>query len=319
MCHALVHSAELEAIAKRAQELETQGEPAASADVWRQALLLLPPDSNQATAIRDRIASLGAAVRTAGSQQERPAWMKRLGPLGVVLAFLLKFKTAAFLVLSKAKFLFLGLGKLQTLLSMFATIGLYWSLYGWKFAVGFVVGIYIHEMGHVWALRHYGLRASAPMFIPGFGAFVSLYDSPANVSQDARIGLAGPLWGAAAGLMFLAMGAATGAGVWFAIAHFTAYINLFNLLPVWSLDGGRAFRAFDRTQRFIALGLTLVLWLVTHETMFMIVGLGAGYRAFMQKDYPPESDQGAFLQYVGLLILFGAMLGLMPTGGMLAR
>src|SRR5260370_20561054 len=135
--------------------------------------------------------------------QRRRNWTKRLVPFWVVFAFLLKFKTFVLIALTKAKFLLFGLAKVKTLLTMLASFALYWSLYGWGFAAGFILGIYVHEMGHIWALRQFGLRASAPMFIPGFGAFVSLYDSPANVGQDARIGLAGPFWGAGAAIACL--------------------------------------------------------------------------------------------------------------------
>jgi Zn-dependent protease len=199
---------------------------------------------------------------------------------------------------------------------MFVTMGVYWSLYGWKFAVGFVLGIYVHEMGHVWMLKHYGLRASAPMFIPGFGAFVSLYDSPQSVGQDARIGLAGPLWGAAAALACLPPAALLGSGVLFAVAHATAYINLFNLTPVWQLDGGRAFRALDRKQRLMLLALMVLLWFVTSQGMFLILALGAAWRAFAQRDFAPEPDQGVLAQFAGLLVLFGAILALIPIRGM---
>src|ERR1700689_2677115 len=75
--------------------------------------------------------------------------------------------SAALLLLSKGKLLLLGLTKLSTLLSMFAFFGVYWTLYGWAFALGLVLSIYVHEMGHVSALRRYGIPATAPMFIPG--------------------------------------------------------------------------------------------------------------------------------------------------------
>ncbi len=244
-------------------------------------------------------------------QKAPPAWIKRLGPLGVVLTGAFKFKTAIVLVLTKAKFLFFGLAKLQTLLSMLATIGVYWTLYGWKFAAGLVIGIYIHEMGHVSMLRHYGLRASAPMFIPGFGAFVSLYDSPADVRQDARIGLAGPLWGAGAALACLLAALVFPGGVWGAIARATTYINLFNLTPVWTLDGGRAFRALDYRQRLYWMALAAALWYAAGSGLFLILLLAAGYRVFLKKDHAPAPDSGAFFQFTGLMILFGALLALL--------
>src|SRR5207237_4569437 len=134
---------------------------------------------------------LGARVAVkAAPASSAPKWTKRLGPFGALAAAAIKFKTVIVLALTKAKFLLFGLAKVKTLLTMLASIGLYWTLYGWKFGVGFVLGIYIHEMGHIWELRQFGLRASAPMFIPGFGAFVILYYSPQNVGEDARVVLA---------------------------------------------------------------------------------------------------------------------------------
>jgi Zn-dependent protease len=235
-------------------------------------------------------------------------WTKRLGPLAALGAFLAKFK-----------FLLLGLAKVKTLLTMLASMGLYWSLYGWKFGVGFVLGIYVHEMGHIWALKQFGLRASAPMFIPGFGAFVSLYDSPASVGQDARIGLAGPIWGAGAALAFLVPHLFVPAGIWLALAHAAAYINLFNLTPVWQLDGGRGFRALGRQHRVMLLGLMILLWYLSGSGLFLIVALGAAYRIFWTKDHPSVSDNTAFLQFAGLLLLFGALLGMIGRGYLLGQ
>ncbi len=245
----------------------------------------------------------------------QPAWIKKLGPFGAIIAAALKFKTAILLLLTKAKFLLTGLAQLKTLLSMLATIGVYWTIYGWKFAAGFVIGIYIHEMGHVWMLRHYGLRASAPMFIPGLGAFVSLYDSPANVAEDARIGLAGPLWGAGAAITAVLLSGVYPGSAWPAIARATAYINLFNLTPVWMLDGGRGFRALDQAQRWYWIGLAAVLWYTTREGLFIVLLLGAAYRVFWKKDPAPVPDTGAFLQFAGLLAVFGVLLAWLPKLG----
>jgi Zn-dependent protease len=298
-CHQLVHAAALEDLAQRARVCESTGDRAGAAALWRQALALLPPESAQAAAIRQR---LGAPPPPAGAPQS--PWINRLGPFGVIAV-----------LLSKAKFLLLGLGQLKTVLSMLAFMGVYWSLYGWRFALGFVLGIYVHEMGHVWMLRHYGLRASTPMFIPGFGAFISLYDSPADVGQDARIGLAGPLWGTGAALALLLLAVPLGGGVWLAVAHATAYLNLFNLTPVWTLDGGRAFRALDSQQRLLWLGLAAVLWYFTSSGLFLILMAGAAYRIFWKKDSAPAPDQAAFLEFVGLMILLGALLAWIPSGG----
>jgi Zn-dependent protease len=297
----LVHAAALEELAQRARERETIGDREGAAALWRQALALLPPESTQAAAIRQRI---GSPPPPPPGGAQKPGWVGRLGPLGAVAV-----------LLSKAKFLLLGLGQLKTMLSMLAFMGVYWSLYGWRFALGFVLGIYVHEMGHVWMLRHYGLRASAPMFIPGFGAFISLYGSPADVGQDARIGLAGPLWGTGAALATLAIAQVLGGGVWLAVAHATAYINLFNLTPVWTLDGGRAFRALDYQQRLLWLGLAALLWYFTSSGLFLLLMVGAAYRIFWKKDHAPVPDQMAFLEFAGLMILLGALIAWIPAGG----
>jgi Zn-dependent protease len=298
-CHRLVHAARLAELAQQAGALEAAN-PSEALRLWRDALALLPPDVKQAEAIRTKIAELSA--RTASVKPEPPAWAKRLGPIGAVLV----------LALTKGKFLLLGLGKIKTLGTMLASMGLYWSLYGWRFAVGFILGIYIHEMGHVWALRHFGLRASVPMFIPGLGAIVSLYDSPANVHEDATIGLAGPIWGTAAGIGFALIGYETGSFIWFAIAHATVLINLFNLTPVWQLDGGRGFRALDFQQRLMLGGLFVLLWLLTSQGIFLFLIAGAAYRLFWLKDHAPEGDQTILTQFGLLAAILGGMLAVIP-------
>ncbi|MEO5923625.1 MAG: site-2 protease family protein [Bryobacteraceae bacterium] len=312
-CHRLMHADRLEALSREATASEAT-DPATALRLWREALPLLPVDSKQAAFVQTRIAEMSARARTAAPPPKaQPAWIKSLGPLAAVGAGLWKFKTVLLVALSKGKFLLLGLSKLSTLLSMLASVGLYWSWFGWQFALGFIGGIYIHEMGHVWALRQLGLRASAPMFIPGFGAIVSLYDSPANVYEDARIGLAGPIWGAAAGIGFLVIATLTNSGLWFAVARSTAMINLFNLTPVWQLDGGRGFRALDYKQRLMIGGLILALWWVTGEGLLFILALGAAYRIFWQKDHAVEGDSRTLIEFAGLLALFAAMMALIPV------
>src|SRR5262249_44637075 len=175
-------------------------------------------------------------------------WTAALGPVGL-LAWKFKF-VLAFLV-TKGKLLLVGLTQASTFFSMLLSLGLYWTQWGWKFAVGLVISIYIHEMGHVEALRRYGIRATAPMFIPMLGAVGRMKQYPAEPREDARVGLAGPLWGTAAALSALLVSLVTRWTAFAAIARAGAWINLFNLLPVWQLDGGRGFRAMSRGQRWL--------------------------------------------------------------------
>ena len=119
-----------------------------------------------------------------------------------------------------------------------------WSSgHGAGFGLGLVGSIYVHEVGHVAALRRYGIEASAPMFVPGFGALVRMKQYPTDAHEEARTGLAGPLWGLVAALVAAAVGALLSSPVALSVASVGATINLFNLIPVWQLDGARGLRA----------------------------------------------------------------------------
>jgi Zn-dependent protease len=187
-------------------------------------------------------------------------------------------------------------------------IAVYTTIYGWQFAVGLVISIYIHEMGHVVWLRRFGIPATAPMFIPGFGAFVRLKAHPATAGEDARVGLAGPVWGAGAALIALALGFATGHRALFGIAYFGAVINVFNLLPVWQLDGGRAFVALSRRQRAIAAGVLWVAGFVAGNPTYFLVAIAATFRAASAQGAPAEGDRNILLTYAGLVAGLAAIM-----------
>ena len=313
-CRALAHAAELSRLAREAAELETGGRREEALGAWRMALSLLPADAPQAESVQRRVAALVAAGAGAEAAPAPPAALRRLGPWLFGLALILwKLKFILVFVLTKAKFLLLGLTKASTLLSMLAAAGVYWSLWGWKFAFGIVGSIYIHEMGHVAALRHFGIRASAPMFIPGFGAIVRLHQHPATVGEDARVGLAGPLWGLGAALAALGIHLATGAPIWAAIARFGAWINLFNLLPVWQLDGGRGFRALSRRQRWTAVAVLGGVWFLTAEPLLFLLGIAGVVNALSQA--PDEGDNAMLGLYAGLALILALLSRLeVPTG-----
>ena len=99
----------------------------------------------------------------------------------------------------------------------------------------------------------------------------------------------------------------TGAEIWSVIAHFGAAINLFNLIPVWQLDGARGLHSLNTMQRRIVLGVAATLWLITSESMLLLVTLGLGYRQFT-KDAADEPDQHALVQYASLLVILAAVL-----------
>ena len=300
-CHRLVHAARLKDLAAEASAAAARSDTAAELSAWRSSLELLPERSRQHASISERIAGLSERVdgaRVAAPPSGRWKWLAALGPAGLLLW---KFKFLVVAILSKGKLLLLGLTKTSTLVSMFATVSLYWTQWGLWFALGLVISIYIHEMGHVAALRRYGIRASAPMFVPGLGAFVRLKQAPVTPREDSRIGLAGPVWGLAA-----AVGAAAGAQLgggplWLAVAHTGAWLNLFNLMPIWQLDGGRGFAALSYTQRWIATAALAAAWVITHDGLVMLVLLVAIGRSVM-RGANASGDRGALGLFVFLAI-----------------
>jgi Zn-dependent protease len=289
-CHSLTHAAELESLAAQAQQATARGDLAEARKLWEQSAALLPQDTVQYRAIRAHIENLKTQPQTGSG------WKKGAAGIGSTLL----------LLITKGKLLLLGLTKLSTLLSMLAFAGVYWALYGWTFAIGMVFSIYIHEMGHVLTLREYGIPASAPMFIPGFGAFIRLKQLRMTPIQDSRVGLAGPIYGLGAAAFALAAGYFTHAKAWDAIAHFGAVINLFNLVPVWQLDGSRGFASQTRQQRLVILAAAAGLWWVTGEVMLGLVTIGAIYRLFT-KDAAQEHDNTGMLQFLGLLAALSAV------------
>ncbi len=180
-----------------------------------------------------------------GPIHPEPGWravLRKLGgPLIALGLLLLKFG-------AKLKALLLLLPKLKlftTSASMLVSIAAYALIWGWKFAVGFVLLLLVHELGHVIQLRREGVEASAPMFIPFLGAVIAAKSMGDDAAAEARVGLAGPILGTIATLIPLGIWLATGEEFWQALAYVGFFINLLNLLPVLPLDGGRAMAALS--------------------------------------------------------------------------
>ncbi|MDB6055056.1 MAG: Zn-dependent protease [Verrucomicrobiales bacterium] len=170
-------------------------------------------------------------------------WKKFLAPFVGIGLLLAKFKTYIFLVL-KWKFLLTGL-------SMLGSVWVYSLQYGWFFAIGIVMLIFVHEMGHVAGAKHYGLKVSAPVFIPFVGAFILLKEMPKNSWIDAAVAIAGPIAGTLGAIICYLVYLQTGSQLFNVLAYWGFMLNLFNLIPIGMLDGGR-----------IALAITPLLWIV---------------------------------------------------------
>jgi Zn-dependent protease len=298
VCHALVHAGTLKDLAAQADVHASQGKLEEARDSWQRALDLLPPASRQHAVVSERVAELTKRIAsTPGARRVASAsgpWWKRAATAVIVVGIF---------ALGKIKFLVLGLTKASTFFSMFAFFGLYWSVFGWALAAGLVVSIYIHEMGHVAELKRLGIGAGAPLFIPGVGAMVLLKQHIDDPATDARIGLAGPVWGLGAGLAAYAVYRVTGMPLWGAIAQLTAFINLFNLIPIWQLDGARGFHALSQWQRWAIVAALGVAFLITSEGLLLLIGGVAVYRALQ----PAVVREPNFPAFATFLMLIGAL------------
>lgn len=306
-CRRLVHAERLKALSAEAERAEGDGRAGDALRLWREALALLPADSRQHAAVGGRIDLLGprAGPEAAPAPARRGSWAAVAG-LGAAALFVWKFKFILGFLLTKGKLLLLGLTKMSTLLSMLLSFGAYWTVWGWAFALGLLVSIYIHEIGHVSALRRYGIPASAPMFIPGFGAFIRAGAYPMTPREDCRVGLAGPVWGLGAAVAAALLSFAADWPLGAALARTGAWINLFNLLPAWSLDGGRGFRSLTRAQRGWAAAGVAVAWFVSEESLLVLLLLAALWQT-LAVPAAATPDRGGLALY---LFLIGALAAL---------
>jgi Zn-dependent protease len=206
-----------------------------------------------------------------------PSGLRRLfGPLLVAGALLLKFG-------AKLKGLLLLLPKLKvftTSATMLVSIGAYGLIWGWKFGLGFVLLIFVHEMGHVIQLRREGIEASAPMFIPFLGAVIAARSLGNNALAEARVGLAGPILGSLAAAALIPVGHATGNDFWLALAFTGLFINLFNLLPVVPLDGGRAMAALSPWMWFAGFAGLIALTVAFPNPIMLLILLFGGMESW---------------------------------------
>jgi Zn-dependent protease len=276
---------QVEQLAGRARQLAAIGQLRAAREHWLAVLNLLPIDSAERRGVLREIEKIDARL----NPKPKVNWKKRLGPLGVLIAFLAKFKTATLLLLTKGKFLF----------SILAFVGLYWAMFGWWFAVGLAGSVLLHELGHYVVVRLFGFKAELPMFIPGIGAYVKWQGANVDPGIRATISLAGPLFGFLSGLIAYGIFLSTHQGVWLAVAQFAGWLNLINLIPVSIFDGGSAMNALGKQHRIAVMVSCLALAFVLQEYAFLFVALGAGYRLY-KRDFPATSRQGVAYGFIAL-------------------
>lgn len=311
-CGALVHAGRLKELAAAAAAASAVEDWSTALAAWREARELLPAATKQYETISQRIAVLSERVTKLGpASTAPPAHHKSLIAasavgLGALVLLLWKLKWLLALVATKGKLLLLGLTKGSTFFSMLLSLGVYWTAWGWKFALGLVLSLYVHEMGHIAMLRRFGIKSTAPMFVPGLGALIRMQQYPSDPREDARVGLAGPMWGLGAALLAWSVYLVSGWQSWAAIARVGAWINLFNLIPVWQLDGSRGFASLVRSHRWLAAGGIALAWFLTNEGILILLLIPAVFRAFGSK-LPARVDTPILVQYVGLVLVLAWM------------
>jgi Zn-dependent protease len=155
--------------------------------------------------------------------------------------------------------------------TMLVSVAAYALLWGWKFAVGLVLLLFVHEMGHVLEARRQGLPTSAPMFIPFLGAFITMKQMPENAWREAQVALAGPIVGSLGAAVVWGLGEALESEFLVALAFVGFLLNLFNLLPIVPLDGGRAVAALHPAIWLVGLVGLAVLTLISPNPILLII------------------------------------------------
>ena len=240
--------------------------------------------------------------------QEHRGPLRRAGG-GIIGGGLLALKfLGQFAILLKFKFLF----------TFALAVGAYALFWGWWFGLGFAVLLLVHELGHVIWLRREGISASLPVFIPFMGAFVAMKEMPRDAYVEAKVGLAGPVLGSAGAFATLLWAEEVNSNLLRALAYLGFLLNLFNLIPVVPLDGGRAVSALHPAFWFAGLFAIALLFFKYESPILLIVLLFACYelyRRWSRRNMPGYREYhsvtipqriGVAAVYLGLVVLLVA-------------
>jgi Zn-dependent protease len=195
----------------------------------------------------------------------------------------------------KAKALLLLLPKLKVFSTggtMLLSVAAYALLWGWRFAVGFVALLFVHEMGHYIQMRREGVRPGWMLFVPFLGAAVGARSLGGSALAEARVGLAGPVLGTLGCAVVAAVALVTGSEFWSALAFTGCFLNLFNLLPVLPLDGGRAMAAMAPWMWFAGFGAIVVLAFVWPNPVIVIIALLGGFELYRRWRDRKRGEEG---------------------------
>jgi len=171
----------------------------------------------------------------------------------------------------------LKLGKLLTTGgTMLLSVVVYAFIWGWRYAAGFVALMFVHEMGHYLAARQRGLAVGAPTFIPFVGAWIQLKDMPHDAETEAYVGIAGPLLGTVGALLCYFIARDQQADWLLAVAYSGFFLNLFNLIPLSPLDGGRITQVISPWLWLAGVPILMGLMFWSPSPMLILIAILAG-------------------------------------------
>ncbi|MGJ5093707.1 site-2 protease family protein [Bradyrhizobium oligotrophicum] len=204
--------------------------------------------------------------------------------------------------------------------TMLLSLVVYAGIWGWRYAAGFIALLFAHEMGHYVAARQRGLDVGAPAFIPFVGAWIALKEQPVDVETEAYVALAGPLVGTAAALAVYLLARSEDSNLLLAIAYSGLFLNLFNLLPISPLDGGRITSVLSPRIWLLGVPLLLALMLYRPSPMLFIIAILAAPQLMKAWRYDPGAHENVAyygttlqtkLEYAGTYLALAALLAVM--------
>jgi Zn-dependent protease len=229
-------------------------------------LLEPPPDPwDSQPAIEQEPEIAYQPIHPYGHGRLRAFFSKLAVPFFALGALILKFKTALLLAF---KFPFVA-----PAVTMLVSVAAYATIWGWQFALGFVLLLFVHESGHLLEARRQGLPVSAPIFVPFLGAAIMLRKMPHNAWREARLALAGPIVGSLGAAAVWALSGVYDSDLLLAIAYTGFFINLFNLLPVVPLDGGRIASALHPALWFLGIAALIALFFAAPNPILLIIAV----------------------------------------------
>jgi Zn-dependent protease len=225
-------------------------------------------------------------------------------------------KTLLFLLFSGLKW-----GKLVTTAgTMLLSLVIYASIWGLPYAAGFIALLFVHEMGHYIAARQRGLDVGAPTFIPFVGAWIALKELPHDVETEAYVAMGGPLVGTVGAVLCYLVGRNTDTSVLIAISYAGLFLNLFNLLPVSPLDGGRITAIISPRVWLFGAPLMLALLIYRPSPLLFLVAIIALPQLIKAWKYDPSAPENMAyygvplqtkLEYGSLYLALAAFLAVM--------